>query len=221
MAYFDKILGQKSVCDKLMSQINNGKTSHAYLFEGPDGCGKISCAKEFAKALLNNPKFDASIEADTHPDVKILKPQGMQTYLSKQIKDLVADSSLAPIQAEYKVYIVIDADRLGSAGANAFLKTLEEPTEHTCFILLTSNQNNVLPTILSRCQTIKFNQLPADKAVEFVANNSRCEKQDAKVALDLFGGNTTKAIRYCLNQNMHDFTDEIENLIENLNTLND
>lgn len=221
MTVFDKIAGQDNVVEILKSQINNKKTSHAYLFEGSSGCGKLACAKEFAKALFNDEKFYDAINNNTHPDVKILSPDGVQSYLAKQIKDLVSDSGLAPIQAIHKVYIIKDADKLGMAGANAFLKTLEEPAPHTCFVLLANNKDNVLPTILSRCQILSFNQLPYDNALNYVKDNSNLNMADAKKALDLFGGNTGKAIEFCNNQNLQDLADEVINLIENLQSLSD
>lgn len=218
--YFENIKGQDIVCKILQSQIDSNKISHAYLFCGPAGCGKLACAKALAKNLEGQ-NFSEKIENNTCPDVKIINPQGVNGYLIGQIKDIVKESNLSPIQTKYKIYIIRDSEKLGTASANAFLKTLEEPSKNVCFILLANDENNVLPTIVSRCQKFKFKALPYEIAVKTVQKESGCALEDAKLALDLFGGDTTKAIEFCLNQNTLDFYDEVKDIYMNLNTYSD
>ena len=213
--YFENIVGQSQVCKLLNSQVESDKVSHAYLFAGPYGSGKLTCAKALANALEGD-GFGDQIENDCMADVKIYQPQGVQSYLVNQIKEIVKDSVLAPIQGKYKVYIIRDADKLGTSAANAFLKTLEEPDKNVCFILLTNNANNVLETINSRCQLVEFKQLPNDLALEAVIKNGGCAKDDAQLALDLFGGNIDKASEFCLDQNLQDLHSEIISAAESL-----
>ena len=213
--YFENIVGQDYACKLLSSQIEAGNTSHAYLFVGPAGCGKLNCAKALAKAL-QGPGFVDQIDNDSMVDVKIYEPEGVQTYLVGQITNIVKDSVLAPIQGQYKIYILKEADKLGTSAANAFLKTLEEPTQNVCFILLTNNAKNVLETINSRCQLVEFKQLPNDLAVETVMKASGCDSNHSQMAVELFGGNTTKAIEFCQDQNMEDLYSEIISTAESL-----
>lgn len=218
--YFEDIVSQNFAVQVLQAQLKENKTSHAYLFVGPVGCGKLNCAKAFAKSLQVE-DFAEQIEKETFVDVKIFEPAGVQTYLSSQIKEIVNDSVLAPIQGSHKIYILKNAESLGTSAANAFLKTLEEPSKNVCFILLANNVNNVLPTIASRCQIIEFNQLPYEEALGVVQANSGASADDCNRALYLFGGNTTKAIDFCLDQNLQDYYSEIIDLTKNLDNLDD
>ena len=84
MDYFQNIIGQDYCVDVLLAQVSNKQVPHAYLFTGPAGCGKEACAKELAKAILNNQEFNDKIDNGTHPDVKVYEPEGISTYLSKQ-----------------------------------------------------------------------------------------------------------------------------------------
>lgn len=218
--FFENIKGQDRVCKILQSQLQSEKFSHAYLFVGSAGSGKLSCAKAFAKTLQGQ-NFAEKIEAQTHPDVLFYKPQGSNSYLVNQVKEIVADTNLAPIQAKYKVYIISEAEKLNSASANAFLKTLEEPPNYVCFILLANNQNSVLPTIVSRCQVLKFNTMPYENLIKFVCKESGCAPDVAKIALDLFGGHTSKAVEFCLDQNMLDLHSEIIYTLDEIDNFSD
>lgn len=218
--YFKDIVGQDLAIKILRSELSEDRGSHAYLFCGPLGCGKLNCAKAFAKSLEGD-KFADLIESDSFIDLKIYEPMGVQTYLVSQIKEIVNDTVLAPIQGKKKIYILKNAESLGTAAANSFLKTLEEPESDVCFILLANNADNVLPTIASRCQIINFKQLPFDTSVEIVKTNSGALEDDCKNALMLFGGNTEKAIDFCLDQNLQDYYSEIVNVLDNLDSIDD
>lgn len=220
MDYFENISDQEFACKLLKNQLANNRTSHAYLFCGPAGSGKLECAKAFAKTLLGD-NFAQSIDNNVQPDVLICYPEGIHGYLIGQIKNIVNDSNLAPIQSKKKVYIINDADKLSSAAANAFLKTLEEPAIHICFILLANSSDNVLPTIVSRCQVITFKSIPYEKAVNKVQKGAGCALDDAKKALNLYGGNVERAINFCLNQNTQDFYSEVLNIIQSIDSLSD
>lgn len=218
--YFENINAQDAVCKILQSQIQADKISHAYLFVGPAGCGKLKVAKALAKSVQGENSVSL-INSDCHPDVRIYNPQGINTYLVDQIKEIVADSNLAPISGKFKFYIVQNAEKLGSSAANAFLKTLEEPNFQCCFILLANNASNVLPTIVSRCQVLNFSALPYDKSIEIVSAESGAALDDAKMALNLFGGNTTQAIEFCLDQNLLDLHSEVNYTLDNIENFSD
>lgn len=218
--YFKDIVDQDFAVKILKSQLNEGKTSHAYLFCGPVGSEKVNCAKALIKSLERD-KVSESVDKNTFVDLKIYEPMGVQTYLVSQIKEIVKESSLAPMIGINKYYIIKNAESLGTAAANAFLKTLEEPSPNVCFILLANNEDNVLPTIVSRCQVINFKQLPLETALSVVKENSGASQSDCKKALMLFGGNTDKAIDFCLDQNLQDFNSEISEVLQQLDILDD
>ena len=218
--FFKDIVYQDFAVKVLRSQLKEKKTSHAYLFVGPVGCDKLRCAKAFAQTLEGE-QFSDQIDNETFVDVKIYEPEGVQTYLAKQIKDIVNDSVLAPIQGSHKIYILKNAECLGTSAANAFLKTLEEPSENVCFILLANNENNVLPTISSRCQIINFKQVPYEESLSIVQTNSGASLDDCKCALYLYGGNASRAIDFCLDQNLQDYYSEIIDLTKNVDNLDD
>ncbi|HBT94904.1 MAG TPA: DNA polymerase III subunit delta [Coriobacteriia bacterium] len=196
---FDTLTGQPLVARFLSSAVENHKTSHAYLFIGPIGAGKNEAAAALAKALICRNggcgKCDDCIRAarKTHPDIKIVDPEGAQGYVAEQIRELIHDTNLAPIQAQNKVYIITRADQLSGAPANAFLKTLEEPPARVIFILLARTKDSVLDTIISRCQVIVFRAIPEVEAVTLLMDHSRVTLKEARIALASTGGSAYKA----------------------------
>lgn len=107
-----------------------------------------------------------------HPDVRYFAPAGANGYLVEQVREIVADTALSPIQADKKIYILDRVDQLGASAANAFLKTLEEPADDVVMILLGRTRESVLPTIVSRCQVVPFRHIPASEAAGIVAQNT-------------------------------------------------
>lgn len=214
----NKITEQELVCKLLQEQVVASQVSHAYLFVGPKSCGKLNCAKALAKDMLPDEAAD-NIDNNSYIDVKIYGPQGVNSYLTSQIKEIIADASLAPSLGKYKFYIIQNAEKLGSSAANAFLKTLEEPASFNIFILLAQNIDSVLPTITSRCQVLKFQSIGAEHAQKVVQKETGASKTDVKIALDLFDGDTNNAINFCLDQNLLDYHQEIVNIFNNIHQL--
>ncbi|MEW6095433.1 MAG: DNA polymerase III subunit delta' [bacterium] len=164
------ILGQEVAINILKKTIKQNRVPQAYLFFGPDGIGKTKTAKELAKVCnCQNIKEEDNCEVcsscykvnhDIHPDVKVIKPASIH-FLISQIQDLQKEVYLSPFEGKKKVYILDEVDKMTTQSANAFLKTLEEPSPDTLFILITSNLETLLPTIISRCQLVRFNLIPA------------------------------------------------------------
>ena len=201
---FDGIIGQPKVREFLRSCVSSDRVSHAYLFCGPAGSNKTQAAYAFARAILceGNPCADCEgctsqacrhIVRKAHPDVHYLAPEGAQGYVVDQIRDVMADTLLAPIQAKRKVYIIDRVDLLGTAAANAFLKTLEEPPSDVVLILLGRTRESVLPTIVSRCQVVPFRHIPASEAAGILVQNTGCTLPEASIAIEACGGSITKA----------------------------
>lgn len=218
--FFENIYGQETVCAILSNQIKHNKVSHAYLFTGPKGSGKLQVAKEFSKRLIGGKNADA-IDKEIHPDVKVLSPDGVNAYLIAQIKTIVKEAFLAPIQGNKKVYIVQSAELLGSSAANAFLKTLEEPPKDVVFILTANDKNNVLQTIVSRCQHLPFKSNPVKHTIELITKETEADEEQAKKALFVYGGDIQKSVNFCNKQSLQDYYYDISNIASDINSLNE
>lgn len=206
---FENILGQPQVREFLRTSVTCGRVSHAYLFTGPAGSNKTLAAYAFAQAILcpkgaHGPRGGACGACDVcgrvmrrkHPDVRYFAPKGAGGYLVAQIRDIVADTALAPIQAGRKIYILDRVDLLGASAANAFLKTLEEPPADVVLILLGRTRESVLPTIVSRCQVVPFRHIPASEAAGIIVQNTGVSTERAKMGLEACDGSLTRALEF-------------------------
>ena len=199
---FEQILGQPRVREFLRASVATGRVTHAYLFTGPAGSNKTQSAYALAAALLCENAGCAAcdvcarVSARKHPDVRYFAPEGAAGYLIEQVRDIVADTALAPIQASRKVYILDRVDLLGTAAANAFLKTLEEPPSDVVLILLGRTRESVLPTIVSRCSVVPFRHIPAAEASAILAQRTGAAPELAKIAIEACGGSITRGIEF-------------------------
>ncbi|MGB9595501.1 MAG: DNA polymerase III subunit delta' [Candidatus Poribacteria bacterium] len=165
---FSDVIGHDNVIAKLKNIIKSGRIANAYIFAGPSNIGKEFVAVNFAKAL-NCKEFKGDccdkcvscrrIDDGNHTDVRIIRPEGAKLKID-QIRFLKRQETYKAIEGEYKVYIIVDAEKMTPESANSILKTLEEPSDKTIFILLTQTYNSLLPTIRSRCQLIRFSLVP-------------------------------------------------------------
>lgn len=179
---FQSVVGQKSLTQTLKNAIDAGKLAHAYLFCGPRGVGKTSCARIFAKTincLSPTENGEACNECEScrafneQRSYNISELDAASNNGVEEIRQLVDQVRIPPQIGRYKVYIVDEVHMLSSAAFNAFLKTLEEPPHHAVFILATTEKHKILPTILSRCQVYDFQRITiADIAehLQFVAS---------------------------------------------------
>ena len=188
---FENILGQPKVREFLRASVVSERVTQAYLFVGPAGSNKTQAAYALAQALLcpkgpRGPRGGSCGACDRcgrilrrkHPDVRYFAPAGANGYLVEQVREIVADTALSPIQADKKIYILDRVDQLGASAANAFLKTLEEPADDVVMILLGRTRESVLPTIVSRCQVVPFRHIPASEAAGIVAQNTGAQKTE-------------------------------------------
>ena len=196
---WDDIVGQTRVADFLRASVEGDRSVHAYLFVGPPGAGKATAARAFACALLCADNGCGACGAcqrvtrGSHPDVHVVRPEGAASYLIEQVRDLIRDANLAPVEGPKKVYIVGDADLFNDSSANAFLKTLEEPPDDVVFILMAHAYDAVLPTIASRCQIVRFRRIPPSIAASLLRSQTGATEAEATAALAAAGGVIARA----------------------------
>jgi len=172
---FESVVGQKNITTTLKNAIKNQQLAHAYLFCGPRGVGKTTCARIFAKTI-NCSNISADFEACNECDscrsfnenrsYNIHELDAASNNSVEDIRSLIDKVRVPPQMGHYSVYIIDEVHMLSQAAFNAFLKTLEEPPRHAIFILATTEKHKILPTILSRCQTFDFNRINVEDAVE-------------------------------------------------------
>ena len=188
-----KLDTQSRVRDFLASAVESGRTSHAYLFLGAPGAGKLDAAWALAQAYLCGQGGCGAcddcirVARHTHPDVHYYAPESATGYLIAQTRELLDDVSLAPIRANSKVYIIDRAEQLRANSANALLKTLEEPPEGVMFILLGTSADVMLPTIVSRCQCVPFRLVSPTAAAEAVSRATGLPAERCRMAVAVAG----------------------------------
>ena len=165
---FDSVVGQSALTTTLKNAVKSGKLAHAYLFCGPRGVGKTTCARIFAKAInCQNPtaEGEACNECESckafneQRSYNIFELDAASNNSVENIKTLMEQTRIPPQVGKYKVFIIDEVHMLSTAAFNAFLKTLEEPPAHVVFILATTEKHKILPTILSRCQIYDFERI--------------------------------------------------------------
>jgi DNA polymerase III subunit delta' len=147
----------------------DGRPAHAYLLHGPAGTGKRAAARDFAAALLARDSESARTRVlhGTHPDLTWVAPSGAHEMLRRDVQEsVVSAASHTPFESSHRVFVLERADTMNDEAANALLKTLEEPPPYVVLLLLTDNPSQVLPTISSRCQPVRFDPLPAAALAE-------------------------------------------------------
>jgi DNA polymerase-3 subunit delta' len=181
----------------------SGAPSHAYLFEGPAGCGKEEVAREFAATLLSEGAPDpegaaARVRSGAHPDLTWIAPTSSAGLLVGDVDEpVVAAAARTPFEARRRVFVVEQADALNDQAANRMLKTLEEPPEYAHLILLTSRPGKVLPTIASRCQRVRFDA-PAPDAIAARLERHGVAPELARACARLALGDVERALRLAL-----------------------
>jgi DNA polymerase-3 subunit delta' len=208
---FDKIIGHDNIVIFLRTAIKNDKLTHAYIFDGQDGVGRKLAAMEFAKAINCKKNIDNSCEKcsscvkinnNNHPDMKIIEPDG-KSIKNKQIEEFQNDILLKPYESNKKIFIIESADTMTTSAQNRILKILEEPPKYGVIILITQNSYSLLPTIRSRCQTLKFNRISKEKIKRYLIEKHGINEEESRIlasfsdcslgkALNLYGSEEFK-----------------------------
>lgn len=175
-ATFASVVGQQHITSTLKNAIERGQLAHAYLFCGPRGVGKTTCARIFAKAIncLSPNGAEACNECEScrsfneGRSLNIHELDAASNNSVEDIRSLIEQVRIIPQVGRYSVFIIDEVHMLSQAAFNAFLKTLEEPPAHAVFILATTEKHKIIPTILSRCQIYDFNRIRVEDTVEYL-----------------------------------------------------
>lgn len=233
-ATFESVVGQRSITTTLKNAINTNQLAHAYLFCGPRGVGKTTCARIFAKTI-NCQNLTDELEAcnecvscsafNTNRSMNIHELDAASNNSVEDIRKLIEQVRIPPQIGTYSVYIIDEVHMLSSQAFNAFLKTLEEPPDHAIFILATTEKHKIIPTILSRCQIFDFNRIQVLDIVDHLQYISKSEKIDAEPeALNIIAQKADGALRDALSffDQIASFSDKhitYEKVIQSLNVL--
>lgn len=231
---FESVVGQRALTTTLKNAIATGKLAHAYLFCGPRGVGKTTCARIFAKTI-NCMSPTANGEAcnqcescrafNEQRSYNIHELDAASNNSVDDIRQLVEQVRIPPQIGKYKVYIIDEVHMLSTSAFNAFLKTLEEPPQHAIFILATTEKHKILPTILSRCQIYDFSRISVEDTIAHLAHVASQEGMAAEPeALNVIALKADGGMRDALSifDQVVSFTGgniTYQNAIENLNVL--
>ncbi len=217
---FDSVVGQESITSTLENSIKTGQMAQAYLFCGPRGVGKTSCARIFAKIINED-----SLGENEDLSFNIFELDAASNNSVEDIRYITDQVRIPPQVGKYKVYIIDEVHMLSSAAFNAFLKTLEEPPPHAIFILATTEKHKIIPTILSRCQVYNFNRI---KVADMVSHLEKIAQKEGvsyeKEALFVIAEKADGALRDSLSifdqiVNFSNRNITYDSVIQNLNVL--
>lgn len=221
---YNSIIGHNRVIDALKSSIVNNTVSHSYLFQGEEGLGKKMVAYVFAKTLLckegkgqpcNRCVSCVKFDSGNHPDFFLLEPE--KGLIKKgQIESLVGNVGILPFESKRKIFIIDDSHKMNLEGKNTLLKTLEEPPSYVTIILISSSINNLLPTILSRCQSIKFYPVNASEIEDYLVRIYDKSIEEASFVSNFTKGSVGMSISLSTSDKFFQMRDETVKILDSL-----
>ncbi len=220
---FSEIIGQEDAKNLLKNAVKSGNHSHAYIFSGEKGSGKMMLAEAFATMMqCENPGEDACMECHAckqaisrnNPDIiYVSREDGKKSIGVDLVRErIVNDVDIKPYSSKYKIYIVDEAERMNQQAQNAILKTIEEPPEYAIIILLTSNHNAFLQTILSRCVLIQMKSVDTESIIRILQTKYDTVDYQSEMVANFAQGNVGKAIALATDSSFND----IKNMVLSL-----
>ncbi len=231
---FDSVVGQISIAKTLKNAISSHHLAKAYLFCGPRGVGKTTCARIFAKTINcfhlneNTEPCDDCESCKSFNQSRSFNIHELDAASNNSVDDirtLIEQVRIPPQVGKYSIYIIDEVHMLSTSAFNAFLKTLEEPPKHAVFILATTEKHKIIPTILSRCQIFDFNRIQIDDIVQYLEKISKNEGNEFEPdGLNIIAQKADGAMRDALSiyDQINSFSGgkiTYKNVIENLNVL--
>lgn len=228
MQNFSEMIGCENIIQHLQNAIEGGKVSHAYLFHGEAGMGKSTIGKAFAKTLLckegglspcNHCVSCKQFDTNNHPDLIEVTHDKASIGVDDIRVQVNSDIAIRPYQGPYKIYMIPDGDKMTEAAQNALLKTIEEPPNYGIIILLVSNLNSIIQTILSRC--VQLNMKPVDKVKikEHLMIEYQVPDYLAEVAANFSGGNVGKAIKYATSEEFIRMKEDVIHILKDIDEM--
>ncbi|MDE6210344.1 MAG: DNA polymerase III subunit delta' [Lachnospiraceae bacterium] len=219
MVGFKDIIGQESIIAHMKNAINMNKISHAYIINGESGMGKKTIAKIFSMTLQcerggDEPCMEChsckQALSNNHPDIKWVSHEKVSTISVDDIREQINnDIAIKPYSGKHKIYIVDEAEKMNVAAQNALLKTIEEPPVYGNILLLTSNKEGFLQTILSRCVSLDLKPLQNEQIIEYLTKEEKVPDYQAKIIANFAGGNLGRAIRLATIEEFNELKDMI------------
>lgn len=218
------ILGRENLIEYMKTAALREEFSHAYIFEGEKGMGKLFAAKEFAKLILGCGKETEEekqivcrqVDNGNSPDIIYVEPDKPSGISVDEIRTkIVATSDVFPY-GKYKLYIVKEAEKMTEQAQNALLKTIEEPPEYVIIILLSANKNRLLPTIRSRCVTLDVKPVDADIIKEYLIDKYEVVDYVADMTAKFSAGNIGRAVRYASDEDFLEMKNVVLKILRNL-----
>lgn len=212
MSGMRRIIGHDAVQSYLVRSILQDKVSHAYLFVGPSGIGKSLVAREFARALnCQSPREPKSsmpllsdvacgecqscrkMDSQNHPDFRVIAPDGMSIKID-QVREMQSEIGYQPYEGKWKVFVIDEADKMTEPAQNSLLKVVEEPPSRSVIILLSATAGELLDTVVSRCQQVRFKRIPTAEVEEFLIGSYTVDRRVARTLAALSDGILGRAV---------------------------